>query len=109
MWTHLAARPDAAKIFGEAMQSLTHGAYGMLSAHYPFHNHRWTVDVGGGNWALLHPVLERNPNMRATVFDLPHVVEGARQRIAAAGLSDRCEAIGETRVSRYRQEQRPTF
>ena len=32
--------------------------------------------------------------MRLTVFDLPHVADAARLRIAAAGLSDRCEAVG---------------
>jgi hypothetical protein len=32
--------------------------------------------------------------MRATIFDLPHVADAARSRIAAAGLSDRCEAVG---------------
>ncbi len=32
--------------------------------------------------------------MRLTVFDLPHVAEAARLRIEAAGLSDRCEAVG---------------
>ena len=32
--------------------------------------------------------------MRATIFDLPHVADATRSRIAAAGLSDRCEAVG---------------
>jgi hypothetical protein len=50
--------------------------------------------VGGGNGALLLPVLERHPTMRVTVFDLPHVADAARSRIAAAGLSERCEAVG---------------
>src|SRR5262249_10384028 len=36
----------------------------------------------------------RSPAMRATIFDLPHVADAARSRIAAAGLSDRCEAVG---------------
>jgi hypothetical protein len=50
--------------------------------------------VGGGNGALLLPVVERHPAMRLTVFDLPHVADAARARIAAAGLSDRCDAVG---------------
>jgi hypothetical protein len=32
--------------------------------------------------------------MRVTVFDLPHVADAARARIAAAGLSARSEAVG---------------
>jgi hypothetical protein len=39
------------------------------------------------------PVLARHPGMRATLFDLPHVAEAARARIAEAGLSGRYEAV----------------
>ena len=94
MWTRLAERPDAARLFDEAMQSLTQGANGRLITNYPFEKFGWIVDVGGGNGSLLMPVLERHPAMRATIFDLPHVADAARSRIAAAGLSDRCEAAG---------------
>src|SRR5215831_18264312 len=94
IWTRLAERPEAARLFDEAMQSLTQGANGRLITSYPFEKFGWIVDVGGGNGSLLLPVLERRPVMRATIFDLPHVADGARCRIAAAGLSARCEAVG---------------
>jgi orsellinic acid C2-O-methyltransferase len=94
MWTRLAERPEAARLFDEAMQSLTQGANGRLITNYPFEKFGWIVDVGGGNGSLLLPVLGRHPAMRATIFDLPHVADAARSRIAAAGLSDRCEAVG---------------
>jgi len=93
-WTRLAARPEAARLFDEGMQSLTQGVNGALITHYPFGNYQWIVDVGGGNGALLLPVLARHPKMRMTVFDLPHVAEAARLRIAEQGVSDRCEAVG---------------
>jgi len=48
----------------------------------------------GGDGSLLLPVLEGHPEMRLTVFDLPHVADAARARIAKAGLSDRCDAVG---------------
>jgi hypothetical protein len=94
MWTRLAERPEAARLFDEAMQSLTQGANGRLITNYPFEKFGWIVDVGGGNGSLLLPILGRHPAMRATIFDLPHVADAARSRIAAAGLSDRCEAVG---------------
>lgn len=94
IWTRLAARPEAARLFDDAMQSLTQGAYGLLAAYYPFERFGWVVDVGGGNGSLLIPVLQRHPAMRATVFDLPHVADTARSRIAAAGLADRCDTVG---------------
>jgi orsellinic acid C2-O-methyltransferase len=93
-WTRLAARPDAARLFDQAMQSMTQGVNGALISHYPFGNYKWIVDVGGGNGSLLLSVLARHPTMRATVFDLPHVAEAARLHIAEQGLSDRCEAVG---------------
>src|SRR5215472_3829258 len=94
IWTRLAERPEAARLFDEAMQSLTQGANGLLITNYPFEKFGWIVDVGGGNGSLLLPVAARNPPMRVTFFDLPHVADAARSRIAAAGLSDRCEAVG---------------
>lgn len=51
------------------------------------------VDVGGGNGALLQALLERRPELRAVVFDLPHVAAEAAERIRAAGLAERCEAV----------------
>jgi DNA-binding HxlR family transcriptional regulator len=93
-WTRLVSRPEAARLFDEAMQSLTQGVGGFLITHYPFGNYNWIVDVAGGNGSLLLPVLQRHPAMRGTIFDLPHVADAARAQIAAAGLADRCEAIG---------------
>ena len=94
IWTRLAVRPEAARLFDAAMQSLTQGAYSALTTNYPFESFNWIVDVGGGNGALLLPVAERHPEVRLTVFDLPHVAEAARARIAAASLTDRCDAVG---------------
>jgi hypothetical protein len=52
------------------------------------------VDVGGGHGALLTAILKQHPKVRGVVFDQPHVVEGARKRIAEEGLAGRCEAVG---------------
>jgi orsellinic acid C2-O-methyltransferase len=94
IWTRLTARPEAARLFDKAMQSLTQGVNGPLITHYPFDNYNWIVDVGGGNGALLLPILARHPTMRLTIFDLPHVADAARLGIAEQGLSERCEAVG---------------
>ena len=50
--------------------------------------------MGGGHGALLIAVLSANPELRAVLFDLPRVVEGARDPLAAAGVLDRCEIVG---------------
>lgn len=65
----------------------------VLSA-YPLTRHRSLLDVGGGTGAFAIAAATRVPELRATVFDLPAVAEGARARMADAGISDRCTAVG---------------
>lgn len=69
------------------------GAEAVVKA-YDFSGIRHLVDVGGGHGALLIRILQANPGLRGTVFDLPSVVEGAVPAIEAAGLSDRCGTSG---------------
>lgn len=47
------------------------------------------LDVGGasGTWTLA--LLRAVPGSRATIFDLPHAIEQARERIAGSGLAER--------------------
>lgn len=50
---------------------------------------RAVIDVGGGSGTYTLAFLEANPNLRATLFDKPFVVELARTRFQAAGVLDR--------------------
>ncbi len=47
------------------------------------------MDVGGGTGAFLCKAGAAWPHLRMTLFDLPVVLEGARDRLATAGLQDR--------------------
>jgi SAM-dependent methyltransferase len=47
------------------------------------------LDVGGASGTYTIAFLEAVPNMRATLFDRPEVVEMARARLERAGLLDR--------------------
>lgn len=49
------------------------------------------LDVGGGTGSWTVAVARRHPDIRATVLDLPVVVDLARTRIADAGLTDRID------------------
>jgi predicted O-methyltransferase YrrM len=51
------------------------------------------LDVGGasGTWTIAF--LQANPDAKATLFDLPHVVPLARKRLGDAGLLDRVELV----------------
>jgi hypothetical protein len=85
--------PEGARIFNEAMAALTAPVNTGVTAAYDFSPYRTLVDVGGGYGALLSGVLAANPPLRGVLFDIPPVIEGARDRINAAGLAERCELI----------------
>lgn len=50
---------------------------------------RRLLDVGGGSGTYTLAFLEAMPEMRATIFDLPPVIEMARERVGAAGMLER--------------------
>jgi orsellinic acid C2-O-methyltransferase len=80
--------------FDEAMADSAAMAATAIAEDYDFSSLRTLVDIGGGNGALLTGLLEAHPHLHGTVFDQPAVAERAKQRIAARGLADRCEARG---------------
>lgn len=54
---------------------------------------RRLLDVGGGSGTYTLAMLSAMPAMRATLFDLPPVIEMARDRFQAAGMLDRVELV----------------
>lgn len=49
------------------------------------------LDIGGGSGVYSIAFMRKNPELRATLFDLPKVVEIAQRRFAEAGLEERVE------------------
>ena len=92
-WEYLAGHPVEPASFNETMSRISAARDAVLAGSYEFGDLQRLVDVGGGHGALLCTVLARHPQMQGVVFDLPSVVEGARERLLASGLSERCEAI----------------
>jgi hypothetical protein len=94
VFDYLAEHPEAARVFDAAMVSV-HGAEtaAMLDA-YDFRGVGTLVDVGGGNGSLLIETLRRHGQMRGVLYDRPDVVERARAYLEAAGLTERCTAVG---------------
>jgi hypothetical protein len=90
----IAQNPEQAKVFDEAMATFAPAS--AIAVAYDFSRFSKLVDVGGGNGALLTGILKTNPNLRGIVFDLPHVADKARNKIAEEGLQSRCQAIGAT-------------
>ncbi len=51
------------------------------------------MDVGGGAGSLLAQILLVNPGVRGILLDQAEAVALAKERFAAAGLTDRCQAV----------------
>jgi SAM-dependent methyltransferase len=54
---------------------------------------RHLIDVGGGSGSYTLAFLSAAPEMKATLFDLPPVIEMARERAQAAGLAHRVNLV----------------
>jgi len=75
------------------MTAITQTVAETVVAAYDFSPFRTIVDVGGSHGLLVSAILRTHPTMHGILFDMPHAMEGARQNLAAQGLSQRCEVV----------------
>jgi hypothetical protein len=94
LWQYHATHPEYANLFAAAMSSFTMAYIENVLRSYSFAHFNQIVDVGGGDGSLLIAILQRHPEIRGIVYDLPVVADRARQRIAEVGLVNRCAATG---------------
>jgi predicted O-methyltransferase YrrM len=89
-------REDAALLetFWEAMHSLSGFTARTLGDAIDRDAATRLLDVGGGSGAFAIELCRRYPSLRATVFDLPHVIDIAADKIADADLRDRIAVHG---------------
>jgi hypothetical protein len=83
----LGRHPAEASMFNDAMIGIHGGEQPATADAYPFAG--TVVDVGGGSGNMIVSVLKRHPAVRGVVFDMPHVVAAAAERLKAEGLEDR--------------------
>lgn len=93
VFDYLAQHPGYSAVFNDAMTALSAPVAGAAIEAYDFSQYGVIVDVGGGHGEVLTSILEACPGARGVLAEVVHVVEGARRRIAGAGLSDRCQAV----------------
>jgi SAM-dependent methyltransferase len=93
-YDYMAQHPEAAAEWDHSMDQTARDWLGALAASYDFAAIKTIVDVGGGHGATLANILKDIPTIRGILFDLPHVVAGARALLAEAGVAERCEVIG---------------
>src|SRR5665213_4001157 len=99
-YQYLEKNPDALKIFGEAMTSLSGTENPEIAAAYQkVHakaNIGTLVDVAGGFGSLLALILKKNQKLKGVLFDMPPVVARAQadRHVTAAGIAARCTVTG---------------
>jgi SAM-dependent methyltransferase len=94
--TPLSERPpgDATRAFIGAMHVVSAPQAAGLAADVGLGSARRLLDVGAGPGTYAAAFLRAAPELRATLFDLPAVVEIARERLLEAGLLDRVTLVG---------------
>jgi hypothetical protein len=70
--------PEEAQIFHGAMTAFSMIDSPAVAAAYNFDGIRSIVDVGGGHGLLLATILAKNPLMKGTLFEVPHVLDECR-------------------------------
>ena len=90
LWEALAREPEAETVFNASMARRGTGQAESIIAACDLAEVGVIVDVGGGNGAMLEALLTREPRLRGVVADRPEVAREAEERMAAAGLADRC-------------------
>ncbi len=93
-WQYMTQHPEEAMIFDQAMASFSWVVSAAVAGAYDFSSSRTVVDLGGGDGSLLAGILRAHGHLRGVVADVPHVIERARQRLEAEGLSHRCGTAG---------------
>jgi len=94
LFSHLSRHPEKAQVFDEAMVSGSEQMNRAIVDAYDFSVFTTLVDVAGGYGSTLCAILARHPNLKGTLFDLPHVVAKAEAFVESKGLRERCSMVG---------------
>lgn len=94
LFDYFSRNPDTGQVFDEAMTNFSATEIPAIAAGYDFSAIRKLVDVAGGHASLLCAILRANPTIEGVLFDMPMVIEGARNAIVGEGLAGRCEVVG---------------
>ncbi len=85
--------PEESEVFNNAMTMFSAMVIPAVLDVYDFSGIATLVDVAGGHGRVLTSILEKYPAMRGVLFDLEHVLAGARPVIDSLGLSNRCRTV----------------
>ena len=81
--------PEEAQIFDDAMTGLSSIDGPAVANAYNFDGIPTIVDIAGGRGLLLATLLQKNPHLKGTLYEMPHVLAGAKSG-ALKPFMDRC-------------------
>jgi hypothetical protein len=93
IWKYFEQNPEDSAVFNNSMSGVTAATNDEILALYDFSSFDTVVDVGGGHGGLITSILKANPKLKGVLLDAPQVIEGARPKIEAAGVAERCETV----------------
>ena len=93
VFEYFKSKPDAFAVFNRAMTSLTALSTRAVIEGYDFTGIGKLVDIAGGHGRLLTEIVAANPSLHGVLFDLPQVIEGARENVAKSSAADRVEFV----------------
>jgi predicted transcriptional regulator len=93
-WDYLDANPAISASFDATMAVDAGNA--AVAAGYDWTTVRRLADVGGGTGTLVAELLQRHPQLRGMLIDLPRTAARAREYLAGRGLDGRCEVVGQS-------------
>jgi hypothetical protein len=95
VFSYFDAHPDDAKVFGEAMTSISGVENPAVANAYDFSRFKTLVDVGGSQGHLLAAILSKFKKLRGILFDQASVIERARTAgyVTAPAVRGRVELV----------------
>jgi hypothetical protein len=87
---YLRDHPDAAQLFDAADKASPEQDLTSLLRSCDFAGVSHVVDLGGGKGAFLAALLGKYPELKGTLFDLPHVLAQADASLTSGELASRC-------------------
>ena len=94
VFAYLVRHPETMRYFADLMKRTTAVMEAFVFANHCFEPFTQAVDVGGSHGNLMMALLERHPDARGIVFDLPPVAERAAAVFRESPFAGRLEAQG---------------
>ena len=93
LFEYLQKHDADAELYHRAVDAFTRREARALAREYDFSDVRNLADIGGGLGTLVFELLDHWKHLRGTLFDRPHVIEQARERLSTSRFSDRVDLV----------------